>query len=999
MEENKKRRQAPAGPEFDLAGPAAWGDESPDRPRPRVRKRPRPEAETAESRNIKIKAAPGGKKSGDDAADGQIKKKSNGGKRPPKPPRGKKKRGFFLRFVIWLLWAGLGLAVIGAVAGIIGYSYVSPDLPSTEGLRKYAPPTVTYIYSDDGRVVGEYYSERRFVVPVEQISPVAINAILAVEDADFYKHKGVNPKAIARAFLTNMQSGGIEQGGSTITQQVVKTFLLTPERSYIRKFKEMILAVRIERNLTKEEILYLYLNQIYLGKKAYGVEAAARTYFNKSAMDLSISEAAQVAGIIRSPNRNPLNDPQHAEDRRITALQRMLDAGVINEAQYQEARSEKLHLQDEWPNPNTTVAPYFTEHVRRMMEERFGERSLNNDGWKIYTTVNIEDQKAADAAVARGLWEFARRRGYKGPAEELDSEAKISEFLAKADLELAGREPEENRLYQAVIMDIDAKNNSLSVNLGSRQGIIGKKNLDWALNKAAIAKRFKTGDVVWVRLAPRAEAKGEEVQVNSVSGSLAPRPLELILEQRTDVQSALLSMDLQNGDVKAMVGGRDFRESQFNRAVQSQRQPGSSFKPILYASAMDHGFTPGSVMNDAPFVIDDPGSGKRWKPVNSDLKFKGPMTLYTALVGSRNLISVKILDRIGYEALAQTARDLGITEKLPESLTIALGAHGIHIPEMVSAYSAFANMGQRVEPRYITRIEDRYGNVLTTFEAKRIPSLDPGSACAVTWMLRGVVEQGTGTSVKPLGRPVAGKTGTTNDYSDAWFIGFTPELVTAVWVGTDQQRPNAVARETGGRVAGPIFLYYMREALKGLPKADFIVPEGAEIAPGGPFGICYKAGTIGTGLSELVDVSNPEDDFLREDFEGMEGEILGADYPTGPEEGNGGFMGIFRRNAAPPSPDPVPVQAPPATRPPDIPGAAASSPPPAAPAAEPVFAPAPLPAESRPVQPASGGGGRLAPYGENQGSAPGRLSTYGADEMRPPVQPPPPEIVKDEGAL
>jgi penicillin-binding protein 1A len=324
-------------------------------------------------------------------------------------------------------------------------------------------------------------------------------------------------------------------------------------------------------------------------------------------------------------------------------------------------------------------------------------------------------------------------------------------------------------------------------------------------------------------------------------------------------------MDLADGGVRAMVGGRDFSESQFNRATQSQRQPGSSFKPIVYTAAMDNGFTPGSVMIDGPVVIDDPGSGKRWKPLNSDQKFLGPIPLYNALVSSRNLVSIKVLERVGFEALDKTAADLGITTKLPHSPPVALGAHGVTMPEMITAYSAFPNLGRRVDPRYITRIEDRFGRVVASFEPAFHQAISPPTACVLTSMLRGVVAQGTGTSVKPLNRPVGGKTGTTNDHSDAWFVGFTPEYVTAVWMGTDVLRPRAVG-EVGGRAAGPIFLYYMSEILKDVPITDFVVPEGAEMTPGGAFGICYKAGTVGTGYSETQAASLPEEDFLRSDM-------------------------------------------------------------------------------------------------------------------------------------
>jgi penicillin-binding protein 1A len=328
-------------------------------------------------------------------------------------------------------------------------------------------------------------------------------------------------------------------------------------------------------------------------------------------------------------------------------------------------------------------------------------------------------------------------------------------------------------------------------------------------------------------------------------------------------------MDLSDGGVVAMVGGRDFSESQFNRAIQSQRQPGSSFKPIVYTAAMDNGFTPGSVMIDGPVVIDDTGSGKRWKPLNSDRKFLGPMTLYSALVASRNLVSVKILEHIGFEALDETAKNMGITATLPHSPPVALGAHGLTMPEIITAYSSFPNQGQRVDPRYITRIEDRDGQVVASFEPSFHQAISSGTACVLTWMLRGVVAQGTGTSVKPLNRPVGGKTGTTNDASDAWFVGFSPEYVTAVWMGTDEPRPRAVG-EVGGRAAGPIFLYYMKDILKDLPIKEFTVPPDAQIAPGGAFGICYKAGTLGTGYSETTAASLPEEEFLRQDMQDVD---------------------------------------------------------------------------------------------------------------------------------
>ena len=831
--------------DLDISGPAAWDNIG--RPRP-GRRRP------GEMRSPRLKTS-----------------------RP---------RGLLFRAMIGLFWLGLGAAVAGLTALFSLYAYFSQDLPSTAGLKNYTPPTVTYFYADDGRVVGEYYHQRRFVLPLDEIPPLVKNAFIAVEDAGFYTHKGVNFRGILRAALAALEEGRITQGGSSITMQVVRAFLLSPEKKFSRKIREIILAFRLEGDFNKDHILYLYLNQIYLGRGAYGVEAAARTYFDKPAAELTIAEAALLAGITQAPSHNPVSNPEQARGRQTHGLGRMLAAGFITEDQRQAALAEVLNIRGDWPNPNLTETPYFTEHIRRLMEEKVGAESLYNDGWKVYTTVNLDAQRAADRAVSRGLWEYARRRGYGGPETRLETPEAIAAFLAAMENNLPETGLSQDRLYQAVVMETDEKESALAVAVGPYAGLVTQENLAWALGGRKVGRLFSRGDVIWVRLDPAAEAQPRTLA--SLTEGEA-EPLEMILERNTDLQAALLSLETDTGDVKAMVGGRDFRESQFNRAVQSQRQPGSSFKPILYAAAMENGFTPDSIMLDAPFVVEDVGSRNRWKPVNSDDKFRGPMTLHQALVSSRNLISIKILDRLGFEPLFTTARAMGITETLPASLTMALGAHGLRLPEMVTAYSTFPNMGTRVTPRYITRIEDRHGRVVETFEPERTPAVDPGAACAVTWMLRGAVAYGTGTAVRPLDRPVAGKTGTTNDFSDAWFVGFTPEMVTAVWMGTDQQRPRAVG-EVGGVAAAPIFLYYMREALKDRPVREFTVPPEAEIHPGGEFGICYKAGTRGRGISETgPSQGSAEGNFLREDFEDLDQGPAGYAQPVGDEASGGGW--------------------------------------------------------------------------------------------------------------
>jgi penicillin-binding protein 1A len=787
-----------------------------------------------------------------------------------------KKRGILWKLFWGAFWFFLGIALLVSVTILVVYIYFSQDLPSVVTLKNYQPKTVTFFYAVDGRVIGEFSHERRIPVSLAQMPMHLREAFLAVEDTDFYRHQGVNLKAVARAAYNNFKGEDI-QGGSTITQQLVRSLLLTSERKISRKIREMILAFRLESSLTKDQILELYLNQIYLGQGAYGVEAAAQEYFDKHVEQLTVAESAMLAGITQSPEgKNPLKKPEEARSRQLHAIGRMEYVGFLTPEEANAARGEVLNIRGHRPNPNTTIAPYFTEHVRRLMVEKYGEESVYNDGYRVYTTLDIRDQQAADAAVARGLWEYARRRGFKGPINHYDSDEAIAAALSAYEKKLPAEGLDPYRLYEAVILEV--QDNSLSVRVGPYIGTIEKKDLDWILPKGSLSKQLTRGDVVWVRVKGPSEevplTESRELALARIGAGQEQNPNKsFVLEQTTDVQAALLSMDLRDGGVRAMVGGRDFSESQYNRATQSQRQPGSSFKPIVYTSAMDNGFTPGSIMVDGPVVVDDIGSGKRWKPMNSDGKFLGPMTLYSALVASRNLVSVKVLERIGFDALDKTASDMGITAKLPRSLAVALGAHGITMPEMIGAYSSFPNQGARVVPRYITRIEDRYGNVLETFDPVFYQAISPPTACILTFMLRGAVAQGTGSAVKPLDRPVGGKTGTTNDYSDAWFVGFTPEYVTAVWMGTDELKPRGVG-EVGGRAAAPIFLYYMQKVLTGVPITDFTVPEGATLESGGAFGICYKEGTVGTGISENTSDPSPEEDFMRNDMENFGDEPL-----------------------------------------------------------------------------------------------------------------------------
>lgn len=756
------------------------------------------------------------------------------------------------RMVTYLLYLALVGLIAAGVGGFMVYSYVAQDLPPVDALKHYRPKTVTFIYSDDGRTIGEYSRERRIVVPLAKIPDHVRRAFIAAEDANFYSHPGIDFLSIIRAAIKNVEAGHIVQGASTITMQVTRSFLLSPEKTFSRKIKEAVLAFRIDSSLTKDEVLYLYLNQIYLGHGAYGVESASQLYFDKHVNQLSMAEAALLAGLPQAPSRySPFNHPEEARRRQLYALGRLVENGYITKEQAEAAKTEKLQFRER-PNLALTQTPYFTEHVRRMLEEKFGEDRLYTDGFKVYTTVNIECQVAADKAVEKGLLEFSRRREYHGPAKKLTTE-QVEPFLKKQEPDLADEPLVKGRVIDAVVSAIDPKSGAVKVRVGRHQGTVPKKETAWVLTRGQpIQKILSPGDVILVQaLEPNQEAGGWLFS----------------LEQHPQVQSALLSLDLRDGAAKAMVGGRDFKESQFNRAVQSRRQPGSAFKPIIYTAAMDNGYTPGSIIIDAPFVYDDLGSRQRWKPTNFDHKFYGPTDLYTGLVQSRNVMAVKLLHRVGFKPVVQTARQLGITSALPESLSMALGANGVSLPEMVTAFSAFPNMGERVEPRYILRIEDRDGQLVEESRPVRIKAISSGTACVLTHMLMGVVNQGTGTRVRTVGRPCGGKTGTTNDLADAWFIGFTPEYVTGVWVGLDEMKPMGVG-ESGGRAAAPIFAYYMESVLKGKPVRDFPVPPDATLVNNGSAAICYKAGTVGTGLSEAPSAGG--EDFLKSDFDDKE---------------------------------------------------------------------------------------------------------------------------------
>ncbi|MBR9982032.1 MAG: penicillin-binding protein 1A [Desulfatitalea sp.] len=736
----------------------------------------------------------------------------------------KQRRGPWLRIIQWSLWSVLFLMLLAGAATVGIFWYMGRDLPKISSLNDYHPPIITTVHADDGRLIAEFFRERRIVLPLEQMPQQLRQAFIAAEDARFYKHQGIDLVSILRAFYKNLEAGTIVQGGSTITQQVTKSFLLTPERSYERKIKEAILAYQIDRTFTKDEVLFLYLNQIYLGHGAYGVEAAAQNYFGKSVTELNLAECAILAGLPQAPSRySPFHYPDRAKQRQIYVLNRMVDEGYIDQVEASEAIGVTLDIH---PRRNLYLeqVPVYSEHVRRYLEGRYGSDVLYTEGLKVHTAVNIDMQKASEAQVNQGLKELDQREGYRGPLQQLSADD-IEPFLEAQQQSLEEAPLVAGGSARAVVVEVNDRTGRVTVRMGADQGVILLDDMRWA--------RKPNPDVAFqaARLArpSQALAAGDVVLVALVAQDPDSGIWQLQLDQTPLAQAALMCIEAETGLVKAMVGGRDFMESQFNRAIQSRRQPGSAFKPIIYAAALDRGYTPASVIIDSPIVFQDMEQDTTWKPRNYGEKFYGPTLLREALAQSRNVVTIKMLQDIGIDYAIDYARKLGITSDLSRDLSIALGSSGVSLLELVRAYAVFANQGHLVEPAFITKVEDRYGNILEEMNPERRKVLEESTAYIMTSLLEGVVKFGTGQRMRALKRPVAGKTGTTNNLLDAWFVGYSPRYVTGVWVGYDQEKSMGRG-ETGGRAAGPIWLGYMEQILKNEPVRIFPVPEGVVFA-------------------------------------------------------------------------------------------------------------------------------------------------------------------------
>ncbi len=800
-------------------------------------------------------------------------------------PKKKSKIAKFFKFIFIL---GILGAIIGSVSAYALYQWAAGDLPSFSKITDYRPAQVTTVLARDGSLIGQFYREKRYVIGLTEMAPHVPKAFLAVEDSEFYEHPGVNVMAIVRAFIANMQSGSISQGGSTITQQVVKRLMLTPEKSYERKIKEAVLAYRLEKQLSKDDILTIYLNQIFLGNNAYGIEAAARTYFNKHASQLSIAEAAMLAGLPQSPSAyNPLRYPDVAKTRQGHVLRRMRTLGWISDEEYDTAIHEEL-VYSSMPTFMGREGGWYLEEVRRQLLEIFNEENAARMGFDmgifgadvvyemgltVYTSMDPVQQHFADVAFRKGLVELSKRQGFFGPVENIVA-SKMDEYLEDNPFNLKSFEKGE---WQKALV-VATEKQGASVRIGEYKGYVPVKTMGWARKPNPVVNGrwqadsqkdaslvLKVGDVVWVSLKlPTPEQikkmKNPEKEFTHLSQLSPDTVMPLALEQIPVAQGALVSMEAKTGDVVAMVGGYEFSYDgdQFNRATQALRQPGSSFKPVVYSAALDYGFTAGSYILDAPILLMDEVTKQVWRPKNFDPSFDGPIRLNRALARSKNLCTVRIAQEMGMEYVLQRAKDLGFKSDLPPYLAVSLGAGEVTPVDMATSYAAFANGGQRAKPRFIHKITGAWGNVIYEQLPEFETAISPENAFVMAKLLQGVVQFGTSTKAKVLEQPVAGKTGTTNGEVDAWFVGFTPDLVTATYVGFDQIQ--SLGRgETGGGAALPIYIDYAQQALDLYPTNDFVKPDSVyySSAESGGFPL-YVGTTVSSGINVVEGDSSKE---------------------------------------------------------------------------------------------------------------------------------------------
>lgn len=814
------------------------------------------------------------------------------------------------------------LMLIGGAAAILLFFHYGRGLPDYHQLANYEPPTVTRVHAGDGRLLAEYATERRVFVPIEAIPKRVIKAFLSAEDKNFYEHSGVDPFSIVRAAVQNLAHLGQNRrpvGASTITQQVAKNFLLTNEVSLARKIKEAILAFRLERAFTKDHILELYLNEIYLGGGSYGVAAAALNYFDKSLDQLTIAEAAYLAALPKAPNNyNPNRFPEAAKARRDWVIDRMVEDGYITAEQAANAKAEPLvtksHTESEFAN-----ASYFSEEVRRELVDRFGEKSLYAGGLSVRTTVDPKLQSYADRALRDGLIAYDRRHGWRGSLGKLPITEVASDEAWVRPLAEFPRPMGQGNWKLAVVLGVDEEGAAIGLapDQGKRdaqKGRIPFKEMSWARRQLADqhvdAPPHHPLDVL---------AKGDVVLVEPVAKDAEGKPYSAGsygLRQIPEISGAIVVLAPYTGRVLALTGGYRFEHGrdEFDRAVQAKRQPGSAFKPFVYLSAMDNGFTPSSLVLDAPFVIDQgPGLGK-WKPANYEKKFYGPSPLRVGLEHSRNLMTVRLAQSIGMEPIARTAERFGVVDHLPRQLSMAIGAGETTLLRLTTAYSEFVNGGKKIKPTLIDWVQDRHGKLIYKHDTRPCPECesvtwqpdldvpevpdtrqqldDPRSIYQVVAMMQGVIERGTGVRARVIDKPIAGKTGTTDEDKDTWFIGFTPDLVCGVYMGFDQPRTQGPG-EQGATVALPVFIEFMQNALKDKPAIPFRIPPGLTMvrvresdglpAQRGDRHVIWEPFKPGT----VPEASGPVLDGSEEPTTGNGNTPIRA--PTSAEEGTGGI--------------------------------------------------------------------------------------------------------------
>ncbi len=845
------------------------------------------------------------------------------------------------RIILKIFLFVFGLSFLGGLVGLGVIVYFSYDLPKIATLADYNPPLVSQIISADGQVLAQIGKEEREIVTVDEVPQVIVDAFLSAEDAGFYEHSGVDYLGVMRALVANLKAGRVVQGGSTITQQVAKSLLLTSERSIARKIKDFLLALRIEKQFTKNEILFLYLNQVYLGGGYYGVKSAIRGYFDKDLEQATPAESAMIAGLLVAPGRfSPYINPSAAKNRQVYVLGRMLANNKITQEQYNEAIGEDIRYRIR--RPREFLGGHYTDWIRQRVIARVGEEEFLTGGYRVQTTLDWDLQQVAEREILLGAKEMDKRQGFKGPLRTIESE-KIIEFeqgfrktfyeqnssffqldeelkriyelnydpsvvnnieQARVDWRTAnprlrvrpGYSSEDPMIellkpetfYEAVVTYVDDWSRMIYVSIGGVAGIIPYNHFRWAHERVISEDRqffpfvtrpstiVKRGDIVHVTIANKEtglyrhlqdETKAQVDKMSEKEFVLKQRYLLCWLDQVPDVQAALLSIDQTNGHIISFVGGVNFRESQFNRVIQSRRQPGSSFKALLFAAALENGFTPATIILDSPESLGGVDESLNWKPRNYDGQFKGPMTFRNSLEQSRNIPTIKIAESVGVPTTIDFMNRIGFNAKIDRDLSLALGSFGVSLLDIVSTYAVFPNGGRLLRPKSILSIQDRSGNLLSLEEKDIVTTAeeevtaeneivavekmeevledsgeekeinpfhvalggdqvyDPRLAYIMTNLLKGAVHHGTGRAALEVSRTLAGKTGTTNNYVDAWFIGFSPNLVTGVWTGFDDNKTLGFG-ETGARSALPIWKEYMRASLRKYGESDFRTPIG-----------------------------------------------------------------------------------------------------------------------------------------------------------------------------